>query len=65
MNWSMISDRLVDYIKLTVAPFIIGGSETTTLIDGEGVGRVDHAINLTPISITRQGREIVLVYKVK
>ncbi|MGD0423505.1 MAG: 2,5-diamino-6-(ribosylamino)-4(3H)-pyrimidinone 5'-phosphate reductase [Candidatus Bathyarchaeia archaeon] len=65
LNWSMISDRLVDYIKLTVAPLIIGGSEATTLIDGEGVGRVDHAINLTPISITRQGREIVLVYKVK
>lgn len=65
LNWSMVSNRLVDNVNLTVAPFIIGGSQATTLVDGEGVGKIDHAITLKPISVTRQGDEIVLAYKVK
>lgn len=65
LNWSMISNRLVDEVKLTIAPFIIGGSQATTLVDGEGVDGIDHAINLTPLSIMRQGQEVVLTYKVK
>lgn len=65
MNWSMISNRLVDDIKLTVAPIIIGGSRATTLVDGEGVAKIEHAIKLIPVSARRQGKEIVLGYKVK
>jgi len=65
LNWSMISNKLVDNIKITVAPIIIGGSQATTLVDGDGVGKIEHAINLTPVNVTRQGEEIVLTYKVK
>jgi riboflavin biosynthesis pyrimidine reductase len=65
MNWSMISNRLVDDIKLTVAPIIIGGSRATTLVDGEGVAKIEHAIKLIPVSARRHGKEIVLGYKVK
>jgi len=65
MNWSMISDGLVDEIMLTVAPIIVGGSRATTLVDGEGVAKIEHAIRLIPVSTRRSGKEIVLGYKVK
>ena len=65
MNWSMVSNGLVDEIKITVAPIIIGGRQATTLVDGEGVSKIEDAIRLTPVSARRNGREIVLGYKVK
>lgn len=65
LNWSMISNQLVDVIKVTVAPFIIGGGRATTLVNGEGVAKIDQAINLEPVSVRRRGGEITLTYKVK
>ena len=65
LNWSMISNRLVDEVKLTVAPFIVGGRKATTLVDGEGFAKVDHATRLIPVSVKRQNEEVVLTYKVK
>ena len=65
LNWSMVSSRLVDEMRLTIAPFIIGGSQATTLVDGEGVSKINRAINFTPVSIIRQGREIVLTVRVR
>jgi riboflavin-specific deaminase-like protein len=65
MNWSMISNRLVDTIKLTVAPIIIGGTCATTLVDGEGVAKINQAISLTALNMRRHGNELVLSYKVK
>jgi 2,5-diamino-6-(ribosylamino)-4(3H)-pyrimidinone 5'-phosphate reductase len=65
LNWSMISNQLVDEIKITVAPFIIGGGRATTLVDGEGVAKIDQAINLAPVSVRQQDGEITLTYKVK
>ena len=65
MNWSMISNRLVDTIKLTVPPIIIGGTCATTLVDGEGVAKINQAIRLTLLSTRRHGKDLVLSYKVK
>jgi len=65
LNWSMLSNRLVDDVRILVAPIIIGGSRATTLVDGKGVGRISHAISLIPVSVRRHGKETVLSYKVK
>src|SRR5208337_4047418 len=64
MNWSMISNGLVDYITVTVAPMIIGGSHATTLVEGDGVTKIKQAINLILTEARRQDNEIVLTYKV-
>ena len=61
----MISNRLVDNIRVTVAPIIIGGSQAPTLVDGEGIANISNAIRLIPISVRRHGKEIILSYKVK
>ncbi|MGA2785629.1 MAG: 2,5-diamino-6-(ribosylamino)-4(3H)-pyrimidinone 5'-phosphate reductase [Candidatus Bathyarchaeia archaeon] len=64
LNWSMISNGLVDNITVTVAPMIIGGSHATTLVEGDGVTKVNQAINLALTEARRQRNEIVLTYKV-
>jgi 2,5-diamino-6-(ribosylamino)-4(3H)-pyrimidinone 5'-phosphate reductase len=64
LNWSMISNRLVDYVRVTVAPIITGGSHAPTLVDGEGIANIRNAISLIPISVRRHGKEVILSYKV-
>jgi 2,5-diamino-6-(ribosylamino)-4(3H)-pyrimidinone 5'-phosphate reductase len=65
LNWSMLSNQLVDHVKLTVAPFMVGGSKATTLVDGKGFAKIDQAISFIPVSVKRQNEEIVITYKAK
>jgi riboflavin biosynthesis pyrimidine reductase len=34
LNWHMLHDRLVDEIRLIHLPFIVGGSDTPSLVGG-------------------------------
>jgi len=36
LNWSFIKENLVDEIRLTIAPWIIGGRDAITLVEGDG-----------------------------
>ena len=65
LNWSMLAGKLVDEIRVTVAPFVVGGEKATTLVEGFGVARMSHAIRLSLAKTTRNGNEMVLSYKVK
>ncbi len=65
LNWSMLVGKLVDEIQVTVAPFVVGGREATTLVEGLGVGRMSHAIRLSLVRTKRIGNEVVLSYKVR
>ena len=65
LNWSMLAGRLVDEMRVTVAPFVVGGENATTLVEGFGVGRMSHAIRLSLAKSTRNGSELVLSYKVR
>ena len=65
LNWSMLSNRLVDDVVLTIAPFIIGGYRATTLVDGEGISKVNRAIRLTLVKSKRQNDEVVLSYRMR
>lgn len=65
LNWSMLSAKLVDEMRITVAPFVVGGEKATTLVDGFGVGRMSHAVRLSLMKTTRNGNELVLTYRVK
>ncbi len=65
LNWGMLQSRVVDEISVAIAPIIIGGKETTTLVEGEGVGRVEEAFQLELVESSRTGRDLVLRFKVK
>ncbi len=64
LNWSMLSQGLVDEVSVAVSPLIIGGREAITLVEGEGVGLVEDAVKLRFTKARLYGADIVLYYKV-
>ena len=44
LNWEMIKLGLVDEIRIIHMPFIVGGSETPTLVGGEGFDSLDEIV---------------------
>ena len=43
LNWSFIRENLVDEIRLTIAPWIIGGQDAITLVEGDGFSNMKEA----------------------
>jgi len=35
MNGLLLREKLIDYVDVVVAPVLVGGKDTSTLIDGE------------------------------
>ena len=64
LNYSMLTERLVDELRVTMAPFIVGGEKAKTLVEGLGIGKVNEAIKLSLIQAVRVGRELKVRYKV-
>ncbi len=64
LNWSMLANHLVDEIRITVAPLIVGGEKATTLAEGVGVSKMSEAIKLSLRDVERRRNELVLNYGV-
>lgn len=64
INWSMLTDGLVDEVTVTVAPKMIGGREAVTLVEGKGFGMINKGIKLKLIRMKKISNEVVLSYKV-
>jgi 2,5-diamino-6-(ribosylamino)-4(3H)-pyrimidinone 5'-phosphate reductase len=47
LNWHMLHDRLVDEIRLIHLPFIVGGSDTPSLVGGMHINDENEMIRLT------------------
>ena len=41
MNGMFLRDKLFDYVDIVVAPVLVGGKDTSTLIDGESIKTVE------------------------
>ncbi|HNX17083.1 MAG TPA: dihydrofolate reductase family protein [Methanoregula sp.] len=46
LNWHMLHDKLVDEIRLIHLPFIVGGSDTPSLVGGMHINSEDEMIRL-------------------
>lgn len=62
VNWEFIKLGLVDEIIITITPYIIGGKNAISLVDGEGFSLIQKATKLRLKKISRLGNEIVLHY---
>jgi len=65
LNWGMLEAGVVDEVSVAIAPIIIGGRETTTLVEGEGVRTLEEAFRLELVDVSRFGRDVVLRFKTK
>ena len=41
MNRLFLRNKLIDYVDIVVAPVLVGGKDTSTLIDGELITTVE------------------------
>jgi len=61
--WNFLKQRLVDDLYVYVGPMIIGGKNTPTLADGDGIKSIGELISLEIANINRLGHGILIHYK--
>jgi 2,5-diamino-6-(ribosylamino)-4(3H)-pyrimidinone 5'-phosphate reductase len=65
LNWSLFSAKLIDEIRVAVAPIIIGGADAVTLVEGDGVSTINEAFKLEFKKAETCGEDLVITYYVK
>ena len=63
VNWSIISQGFFDELQVTIGPFIVGGRDAITLVEGNGVEKMDESIRVKLHKVEQYGDEVVLIYK--
>ncbi|MEO3993670.1 MAG: 2,5-diamino-6-(ribosylamino)-4(3H)-pyrimidinone 5'-phosphate reductase [Desulfurococcaceae archaeon TW002] len=65
--WSLVSQKLINEFRITISPYVIGGKNSISLVEGEGFGSMSEWLKLKLINhkICRCGNEIHLVYIVE
>ncbi len=64
INWSMLTNDLVDEVIVTIAPRIVGGRKAVTLVEGQGFAKVINGIKLKLYKVSKNDSEVVLFYRV-
>jgi 2,5-diamino-6-(ribosylamino)-4(3H)-pyrimidinone 5'-phosphate reductase len=69
LNATLVRNGLIDRALLVVAPALIGGKNTSTLIDGESLHTSDDLFNIKPLELVQakplENSYLLLEYKVK
>lgn len=63
LNWSFIQNNLIDDIRLTIAPWIVGGKEATSLVEGTGFEEIKSAPRFNLFDVKIRTYYITLSYK--
>ncbi len=63
LNWSFIQNNLVDDIRLTIAPWIVGGKDATSLVEGIGFDEIKSAPRYDLFDVKIRTYYITLSYK--
>jgi len=63
LNWNMAERGLVDEIRVTIAPRIVGGERAKTLVGGAGFPKVKQGTALKLFKVSSVGDDILLVYR--
>lgn len=62
INWAFVRDGLFDELYLAVSPFVIGGTESVSLVGGRGFETIKKSAKLRLNSTSRMGNHIILHY---
>jgi 2,5-diamino-6-(ribosylamino)-4(3H)-pyrimidinone 5'-phosphate reductase len=64
LNWSMLSNGLVDEISVAITPRILGGEKAVSLVEGMGSPLVKDGVKLKLLNTAKYGPDLVVHYKV-
>ena len=62
INWEFIKHNLFDELIITISPFLIGGNDAISFIQGRGFEKISNSPNLHLKSIKRLKNHLVLHY---
>ena len=62
VNWEFIKHNLFDELIITLSPFLIGGNDAISFVQGKGFEKISNSPNLRLKSIKRLKNHIVLYY---
>lgn len=63
LNWSFIQHNLVDEIRLTIAPWIVGGSNAVSLVEGEGFSKMTESTKFSLVKVKKRNNYLVIYYE--
>ncbi len=64
LNWEMIKLGLVDEIRIIHMPFIVGGSDTPTLVGGEGFNSLDEIVKTKLRAHFMRGNHLITEWEI-
>jgi 2,5-diamino-6-(ribosylamino)-4(3H)-pyrimidinone 5'-phosphate reductase len=62
VNWSFVKKQLIDEMRLTIAPWIVGGSRAHSLVDGAGFERMSQAPRFKLVEVSHRNNYVTLKY---
>lgn len=65
LNWGFIKEDLVDEIRLTIAPWLVGGNQATSLVEGDGFEMMKEAPRFSLLGMDSRKDYVTLHYKRK
>jgi len=63
LNWSFIKHNLVDEIRLTIAPWIVGGKNAISLVEGTGFETMAEGTRFKLLEALNRDNYVILRYK--
>jgi 2,5-diamino-6-(ribosylamino)-4(3H)-pyrimidinone 5'-phosphate reductase len=64
LNWGMLEEKLVDEVRVAIAPKIVGGREAISLVEGKGFNLVAEGVKLRLKKSYPLGEDLILEYEV-
>ncbi len=68
LNGLFLRENLIDYVNIVIAPLLVGGRDTSTLIDGEAINKVEDLNKLKALELIECNKlnnsYVQLIYKV-
>lgn len=69
LNNELVRQGLIDYVHIVIAPLLVGGKNTNTLLDGESISKVEELSKLKTLELLEVNRlqdsYLALKYRVK
>lgn len=63
VNWEFVNQNLFDEIIVTITPFLVGGKDAVSIIEGKGFAKITKSRKLKLEKILHLANQVVLYYK--
>ena len=62
VNWEFIKNNIFDELIITLSPYLIGGNDATSLVEGKGFSKILNSPNFKLKSVKRLKNHLVINY---